>query len=288
MEKRVEDKKDHWNLVITPKVRLLDINLKEVWRYRDLLMMFVKRDYKAQYKQTVLGPLWYLIQPVFTTLVFLLIFGKIANIPTDGIPPVLFYMSGICIWNYFESCLTSTSSTFVQNANIFGKVYFPRLVLPLSTVFSNLIKFSIQFLLLVAVAVYTGVKSGSFYIGWNWLLIPVLVMMMAGLGLGAGIIVSSLTTKYRDFHMLLAFGVQLILYTTPVAYPLSYLKDKPYAAWIAWNPLAPIVETFRFAFFNSGDFNAVGLAYSASFIIVLLFVGILMFNKVEKNFMDTV
>ena len=288
MEKRAGNRSDHWSLVITPKVRLLDINLKEVWRYRDLLRMFVRRDYKAQYKQTVLGPLWYLIQPVFTTMVFLLIFGKIANIPTDGIPPVLFYMSGICIWNYFDSCLTSTSNTFVQNASIFGKVYFPRLVLPLSTVFSNVIKFSIQFLLLISVALWLGVRSGTFYIGITWLLIPVLVIMMAGLGLGLGIIVSSLTTKYRDFHLLLTFGVQLLLYTTPVAYPMSFLKDKPYAAWISWNPLAPIVESFRYAVFNIGTLNTGGLLYSAGFIVVILFTGIVLFNKVEKNFMDTV
>ncbi|HML58328.1 MAG TPA: ABC transporter permease [Ferruginibacter sp.] len=284
------DKKDqeHWDLIITPKARLLDIKFSEIWHYRDLLKMFVRRDYKAQYKQTVLGPLWYLIQPIFTSLIFILIFGKIAKIPTDGIPSMLFYLSGICIWNYFDSCLTSTSSTFVQNANIFGKVYFPRLVLPLSTVFSNMIKFSIQFFLLIAVSAWVGFNTGQFYIGVNWLLIPLLVMMMAGLGLGLGIIVSSLTTKYRDFHLLLSFGVQLLLYTTPVAYPLSFLKDKPYAAWIAWNPLAPIVETFRFAFFNVGTLNLYGLLYSGVCIIVILFIGVVMFNKVEKNFMDTV
>ncbi|HRN78753.1 MAG TPA: ABC transporter permease [Ferruginibacter sp.] len=288
MENTAGNKNEDWDLVISPKAKLLDINLKEVWRYRDLLRMFVKRDYKAQYKQTVLGPLWYLIQPIFTSLIFILIFGKIAKIPTDGIPPMLFYLSGICIWNYFDACLTSTSSTFVQNANIFGKVYFPRLVLPLSTVFSNMIKFSIQFLLLISVTAWVAFQTGSFYIGINWLLIPLLVLMMAGLGLGLGIIVSSLTTKYRDFHLLLSFGVQLLLYTTPVAYPLSFLKDKPYAAWIAWNPLAPIVETFRYAFFNVGSFDLNGLLYSAGCIIVILFIGIVLFNKVEKNFMDTV
>lgn len=279
---------EHWDLVISPKVRLLDINLREVWQYRDLLWLFVKRDFKAQYKQTVLGPLWHLIQPVFTTMVFLLIFGRIANIPTDGIPPVLFYMSGICIWNYFDSCLVATSSTFVQNAAIFGKVYFPRLVLPLSTVVSNMVKFGIQFSLLLVITIYTTGRTGTFYIGTTWLLIPLLVVMMAGLGLGLGIIISSLTTKYRDFHLLLSFGVQLLLYTTPVAYPLSFLQDKPYAAWIAWNPLAPIVETFRYAFFGVGTFNATGLMYSGGCILLILFIGTLFFNKVEKSFMDTV
>jgi lipopolysaccharide transport system permease protein len=282
------EEKEKCDLVISPRVKLLDLNLGEVWRYRDLLFLFVKRDFKAQYKQTVLGPLWHLIQPVFTTMVFLLIFGRIANIPTDGIPPVLFYMSGICIWNYFDSCLTATSSTFVQNASIFGKVYFPRLVLPLSTVVSNMVKFAIQFTLLISVTAWFGFKSGNFFMGLSWLLIPLLVIMMALLGFGLGIIISSLTTKYRDFHMLLGFGVQLLLYTTPVAYPLSFLKDKPYAAWIAWNPLAPIVETFRYAVFGVGTFNGGGLAYSAACILVILILGVLTFNKVEKNFMDTV
>lgn len=277
-----------WDLILSPQVKLFSLNLKEVWRYRDLLFLFVKRDFKAQYKQTVLGPLWHLIQPIFVTAVFLLLFGRIANIPTDGIPPVLFYMSGITIWNYFESCLTATSSTFVQNASIFGKVYFPRLILPLSTVVSNLIKFAIQFSLLLCVAAWVGFKSGHFYISINWLLIPVLVAMMAGLGLGLGIIISSLTTKYRDFHLLLTFGVQLLLYTTPVAYPLSFLKDKPYAAWIAWNPLAPIVESFRCVFLGAGELNITGLLYSAACIAVILFTGIIVFNRVEKSFMDTV
>lgn len=288
MRKKQDKLKDNWDMIISPKVKLFQLNLNEVWRYRDLLLLFVKRDFKAQYKQTILGPLWHVIQPIFTTAVFLLLFGRIANIPTDGIPPVLFYMSGICIWNYFESCLTATSATFVQNASIFGKVYFPRLILPLSTVSSNLIKFSIQFLLLIVVASWVGVKTSHFHFGLSWLLIPVLVFMMAGLGLGLGIIVSSLTTKYRDFHLLLAFGVQLLLYTTPVAYPLSFLKDKPYAAWIAWNPLAPIVESFRYAFLGSGELYVTGLLYSATCITIILFVGVLMFNKVEKTFMDTV
>ncbi len=277
-----------WDLEISPKVKLLSLNLGEIWRYRDLVALFVQRDFKAQYKQTVLGPLWHLIQPIFTTMVFLLIFGKIASIPTGGISPILFYMSGICIWNYFDSCLQATSATFVQNASIFGKVYFPRLVLPLSTVLSNLVKFCIQFFLLISIALFIGFQEGHFYINFSWLLIPVLVLMMACLGLGLGIIISSLTTKYRDFHFLLSFGVQLLMYATPVAYPLSFVKDKPYAAWLAYNPLAPIVENFRVAFFGVGNFSGEGLLYSAVCITVILFFGLILFNRVEKSFMDTV
>ena len=277
-----------WDLVIEPRSKLLNLNLKEVWRYRDLLWLFVKRDFVAQYKQTILGPLWHFIQPIFTTLMFLFIFGKVANIPTDGIAAIPFYMSGIAIWNYFSACLTTTSSTFVANAGIFGKVYFPRLVIPLSTVMSNMVKFGIQFLLLLAVMIYYGIKTGHFHFGISWLMIPVLVLMMAGMGLGLGIIISSLTTKYRDFTVLIGFAVQLLMYATPVAYPLSYLKDKSYAAWIAWNPLSPIVEGFRYALFGVGTVDTAGLLYSGAFIVVVVFAGMLIFSKVERSFMDTV
>ena len=279
---------EHWDLVLEPRGKLFDLQLKEVWKYRDLLVLFVKRDFVAQYKQTILGPLWHFIQPIFTTIVFLLVFGKIANIPTDGIQPVLFYMSGISIWNYFSACLTATSNTFVANAGIFGKVYFPRLVIPLSTVMSNIVKFAIQFVLLLAVMSWYGVKTGHLHFGTSWLLIPLLVIMMAGLGLGLGIIISSLTTKYRDFNVLIGFAVQLLMYATPVAYPMSYLKGKSFAAWIAWNPLTPIVEAFRFALFGTGNINTMALVYSAGVIAVLLFVGLLVFSKVERTFIDTV
>lgn len=284
----IEATNDQWDQVIQPHAKLMDLNLKEVWRYRDLLILFVKRDFTAQYKQTILGPLWHFIQPVFTTLVFLMVFGKIANIPTDGIQPVLFYMSGITIWNYFSSCLSATSNTFVANAGIFGKVYFPRLVIPLSTVLSNIVKFGIQFVLLLFAMAWFAVKGGDFHVGLSWLLIPLLVLMMAGLGLGLGIIISSLTTKYRDFTVLIGFAVQLLMYATPVAYPLSFLKDKSYAAWIAWNPLTPIVEAFRFALFGTGTVDTSGLLLSGGFIVVVLFVGMLVFSKVERSFMDTV
>lgn len=285
---QASEEDEAWDLIIQPKAALLDLNLKEVWRYRDLLWLFVKRDFSAQYKQTILGPLWHFIQPIFTTIVFLLVFGKIANIPTDGIEPVLFYMSGISIWNYFSACLTATSNTFVANAGIFGKVYFPRLVIPFSTVLSNMVKFGIQFLLLLLVMIWFGIKQHNFHLGISWLIIPLLVAMMAGLGLGLGIIISSLTTKYRDFIVLIGFAVQLLMYATPVAYPLSFLKDKSYASWIAWNPLTPIVEAFRYALFGTGTVDRVGLFYSGGIIAVLLFAGILVFSKVERTFMDTV
>lgn len=279
---------EQWDLVIRPKSSLLSLNLAEVWRYRDLLFLFVKRDFTAQYKQTVLGPLWHFIQPLFTTIVFIITFGKIAGIPTDGITPLLFYMSGITLWNYFSACLTATSNTFVANAGIFGKVYFPRLVIPLSTVLSNLVKFGIQFgLLLVAMAVY-AVKGQGFSFGWSWLLIPLLLLLMAALGLGCGILVSSLTTKYRDLAVLIGFAVQLLMYATPVAYPLSFLRNKSYASWIAWNPLSPIVEAFRFALFGKGSLDGAGLLYSGGVAVAVLFTGLLVFSRVEKTFMDTV
>jgi lipopolysaccharide transport system permease protein len=278
----------NWDIVIEPQASLLDIKIKDVWRYRDLLFLFVKRDITAQYKQTVLGPLWHFIQPVFTTIVFVMIFRKIANIPTDGIEPVLFYMSGITIWNYFSSCLNSTSGTFVANAGIFGKVYFPRLVIPLSTVISNVIKFGIQFFLLIVAISFFGIKNQDFYFGFSWLLIPLLVLMMAALGLGAGIIISSLTTKYRDFTVLISFAVQLLMYATPVAYPLSYLSTKSFINVIRYNPLTPIVEGFRYALFHKGSVDPIHLIYSAAFIVIVLFIGLLVFSKVERTFMDTV
>lgn len=228
------DQTEHWDLEIKPKSSFFDLNLKEVWHYRDLMLLFVKRDFAAQFKQTVLGPLWHLVQPVLTTIMFLLIFGKIANLPTDGIEPILFYMSSITIWNYFSACFTNTANTFTANASIFGKVYFPRLVIPLSVVLSNMAKLGIQFGLLLAVMFYMAiVKDVPFYFGINWLLLPVLILIMAGMGLGLGIIISSLTTKYRDFTVLITFGVQLLMYATPVPYPMSVLASKSYG-WVVW------------------------------------------------------
>lgn len=279
---------EEWDLIIKPKAAFFNLNLKEVWKYRDLMWLFVKRDFVAQYKQTVLGPLWHFIQPLFTTIVFMVVFGNIASIPTDGIEPAVFYMSGITIWNYFSNCLNGTSSTFVANASIFGKVYFPRLVMPISVVLSNIVKFSIQFLLLLCVMISYGVKSGHFYFGVSWLLIPVLVAMMALLGLGLGIIISSLTTKYRDFTVLIGFAVQLLMYATTVIYPLSFFEHSKYKMFIHWNPLTPIIEAFRWAVLGQGVFTWYSLLYSGVVIFFLLFIGSFMFSKVEKSFMDTV
>jgi lipopolysaccharide transport system permease protein len=250
--------------------------------------MFIRRDFAAQYKQTILGPLWHFIQPLFTTLVFVVVFSKIAAISTDGLPPLLFYLSGITIWNYFSSCLIATSSTFVSNAYIFGKVYFPRLVMPISVVLSNMVKFGIQLLLLLGVMVWYAIDGVTFHISVTLFYIPLLLVMMAGMGLGLGVIISSLTTKYRDFTVLVTFGVQLLMYATPVVYPISVVQNQELKFWLSLNPLVPIVEAFRYALLGVGSFESVQLLYSALFICVVLVIGLLMFGKVEKTFMDTV
>jgi lipopolysaccharide transport system permease protein len=280
-----------WDLEIKPQANLLDINLREVWRYRDLLWMFVKRDFTAQYKQTILGPLWHFIQPLFTTVVFMVVFTNIAKISTDGVPPVLFYMSGITIWNYFSSCLNATSNTFVANAGIFGKVYFPRLVIPLSTVMSNIVKFGIQFLLLLAAMLWYKLSSTSLNLSQplsTFILIPTIILIMAGLGLGLGIIISSMTTKYRDLTVLIGFAVQLLMYATPVVYPLSTITSEKLRFWITLNPLTPLVEAFRYSILGVGSFDTASFVYSIGFMVVTLFIGLLIFSKVEKTFMDTV
>ena len=277
-----------WDLEIKPKTGWLQLNLKEVWRYRDLMLLFVRRDFVAQYKQTILGPIWYLVQPVLTTIMFLLIFTRIAKIPTDGVNPTVFYMTGITIWTYFSTCLTSTSNTFVSNAGIFGKVYFPRLVTPISLVISNLIRFGIQFGLLLATMTWFSFKGFPINISVYWLFIPVLLLILAGMALGLGIIISSVTTKYRDFTVLVGFGMQLLMYATPIVYPMSYLQESSYGWIIELNPLSPLIEAFRFVLLGAGTFTMNGLLYSASFTAVLLFLGMVIFNKVEKTFMDTV
>jgi len=283
------DDREIWDLEIKPRNVILDLNLRELWHYKDLIILFVRRDFVAQYKQTVLGPLWHLIQPVLTTAMFLLLFTRIASIPTDGIPPVLFYLSGITIWNYFSTCLINTSNTFVANAGIFGKVYFPRLVIPLSVVLSNLIRFGIQLGLFIAVLIFYTIKGSVLLIfSWNLLLLPLLVILMAGMGLGLGIIISSLTTKYRDFTVLIGFSVQLMMYATPVAYPLSFLENKSFAPFIEWNPLSAVVEGFRYCIFQSGSFAVSDLIYPTVFCCVSILAGALIFTKVERTFMDTV
>ncbi len=281
--------KEYWTEVISPKTNLLDLRLNEVWHYRDLILLFVKRDLASQFRQTILGPLWHVIQPVLTSCMFLIVFNKIAKISTGQLPPVMFYMSSIAIWNYFAGCLNSTSSTFTTNAGIFGKVYFPRLVLPLSTVLSNMIRFSIQFgLVIIVILYYVLTGRYSFHFGWYNLLIPFIIIIMAAMGLGLGIFISSLTTKYRDLTVLITFGVQLLMYVTPVAYPLSFLEKSKYKIFIEWNPLSSMVEGFRYGLFGEGSFNIYFFSYSILFSISVLCLGLLTFNKVERSFMDTV
>jgi lipopolysaccharide transport system permease protein len=280
---------EKWDIILKPSGSFFRLNFREIWQYRDLMWLFVRRDFVSQYKQTILGPIWHVIQPLLTTLMFLFLFGKVARIGTDGIEPaILFYMSGITIWNYFSACLTSTSSTFVVNAAIFGKVYFPRLVLPISVVLSNIIKFGIQFTLLLIFMIYYAFKGHSINWSFNWLLIPVLILIMAGIGLGLGIIISSLTTRYRDLSLLVAFAVQLGMYATPIAYPLSYIKGKSYEWLLNINPLTPITEAFRYCLFGKGTVSMHGLMYSVIFMLVVMLAGSLIFNRVEKDFMDTV
>lgn len=276
-----------WTEVIRPVSGWFDLHLNELWRYRDLIMLFVRRDFVSVYKQTILGPLWYLIQPVFTTIVFTVIFGKVANIPTDGIPQPLFYLSGIVAWQYFSGCLNKTSSTFVGNAGIFGKVYFPRLTVPLSVVISNLVSFAIQLLLFGGVILYYLAQGAAISLQWSVLLVPLLILQMAALGLGFGIIVSSLTTKYRDLTQLVGFGVQLWMYASPVVYPTSMIPEK-YRWLMALNPMAPIIEAFRYAFLGVGTVNVGSMAISAVMTVVILVIGIILFSRIEKSFMDTV
>ncbi len=279
---------ENWDLIITGKKGLFSLQLADIWRYRDLMILFVRRDFVAQYKQTILGPIWYLIQPVLTTIMFLIVFGRIANIPTDGVHPIVFYMTGITIWTYFSTALTATSNTFVTNASIFGKVYFPRMVSPISIVISNLIRFGIQFSLLLVVMIWFSFRGFPMVISFNWLFLPVLMVVFAAITLGMGIIISSLTTKYRDFSVLVTFSIQLLMYATPIAYPLSFLKNSKYAFFIELNPLTPLVEAFRYALLGKGTFTTGSLLYSCAFTLVVLVFGTMLFNRVEKNFMDTV
>jgi lipopolysaccharide transport system permease protein len=276
-----------WDLVIRPQRRLLDLRLGELWKYRDLVMLFVRRDFVAAYKQTILGPLWYLIQPLLTTLTFTVIFGQIAALPTDGLPQFLFYMSGTVIWSYFADCLTKTSNTFIQNNQLFGKVYFPRLAVPLSILISNLITFGIQFVLFLIFMGYFALRGAGLHPNLWMLSFPLLVLMMAGLGLGLGILISALTTKYRDLRFLVTFGVTLLMYATPVIYPVSAIPQR-FQILIKANPMTPIVETFRYAFLGAGSVAPLDLLYSFVFMLVVVAFGSIVFNHVEATFMDTV
>lgn len=276
-----------WTDLIKPQRTWFDWRLGDLWRARDLIMLFVWRDFVAVYKQTILGPLWYLIQPLLTTLTFTVIFGRIASLSTDKLPDFLFYLSGSVIWAYFSECFNKTSVTFITNANLFGKVYFPRLAVPISILISNLITFAIQFGLFIVFMLYYWLVEGVVAPNWSVLLLPVYILIMAGLGLGFGIIVSALTTRYRDLQFFVRFAIQLVMYATPIIYPLSSIPDK-YKLFILANPLTPIVEGFRYSFLGTGSLNVYSLFYSTVFMFAILIIGILLFNRIETTFMDTV
>lgn len=277
-----------YTTIIKPQNKLFEIDFKEIWRYRDLLVMFIKRDIVTQYKQTILGPTWYFIQPALTTIMYMVVFGGIAGISTDGLPQPLFYLAGIVLWQYFSECLNKTSATFTQNQHIFGKVYFPRLISPLSNVLSNLVRMSIQFLLFLIVYVYYVAVGVDVMPNAYALLLPLLIVMLAGLSLGFGIIISSMTTKYRDLTILFTFIVQLWMYATPVIYPLSTITNEKIRMLMGINPLTSIFEAFKYGMLGVGQFSWGGLGYSFGFMVVLLLVGLVVFNKVQRSFMDTV
>lgn len=289
-----------WLYTISAKRSVINLNFKEIWYYRDLLLLFVKRDVITLYKQTILGPLWYFIQPLFTSVIFTLVFNNIAEIDTgDGVPSFLFNLAGISAWNYFSACLTGTSDTFKQNQSIFGKVYFPRVIMPMSTVLSNLIKFGIQLLVFISFYVYFVFFTDLAYnvsISISIMLLPILVIIMAILGLGFGMIISSMTTKYRDLSFLVAFGVQLLMYGSAVMYPVSLIQEKVVAGilptWVGslieYNPMTTVIELFRYLSLGAGEFSAVKLAYASIISVVVFLLGLVVFNKTEKTFIDTV
>ena len=284
----MDNTESEWDLEIGPSSGLLEINWRELWQYRDLISLFVRRDVVATYKQTILGPLWFFIQPILTTLTYVVIFGNVAGISTGGIPKILFYLAGVTLWNYFQECLMKTSDTFSLNQNLFGKVYFPRLVAPISIVISTLFKFFIQLSLFVAAWVYFLVQpESSIHPNTTLLLFPLYVLLMSGMGFSFGVLISSLTTKYRDLRFLIQFGVQLLMYGTPIVYPLAIVPEK-YRLLLLANPITSVVEAFKYSFLGEGYFSWIGLGYSFVFMIVWLFVSILVFNRVEKTFMDTV
>ena len=282
-----ETENGNWSLIIRSKRSWWDLRLGQVWKYRDLIMLFIRRDFVSYYKQTILGPLWFVIQPLMTTLVFTIIFGNIAALPTDGLPDFLFYLSGTVIWTYFANCLRKTSDTFITNQNIFGKVYFPRLVMPISILISNLITFFIQFALFLLFVAFFALQGADIRITSFATALPLMLVLMAGLGFGFGIIFSSLTTRYRDLVYLVQFGVQLWMYATPIIYPVSSIPER-FQRFILLNPITPIVEAFRYAFLGAGTINWAMLGYSAGFMVVVVLIGIVAFNRVEATFMDTI
>ncbi|MBS1652588.1 MAG: ABC transporter permease [Bacteroidetes bacterium] len=285
----MEKSNESWDLVIKPRHKWYDVDLAAIWRYRDLLMLLVRRDFVSVYKQTILGPIWFFVQPILTSLTFTFIFGGIAKISTDQMPPILFYMAGITLWTYFADCLNKTSNTFIANAGVFGKVYFPRLIMPLSILVSNLIKLAIQLVIFLIIWCYYLFATHQIHPQWQviWLL-PALILMMAGLGLGFGILISSLTTKYRDLTFLIGFGVQLLMYGSSIIIPISSIHSPKIKLLMLLNPLTSIIETFKYIFLGNGYFSLFWLVYGFVFMIVTLCISVLIFNKVEKSFMDTV
>ena len=281
---------EDWDIELTPENNMLDLKLKDIWHYRDLLALLVRRDFVSFYKQTILGPLWFFIQPLFTMIIYTFIFGNLADIPVDHLPQPLFYLAGITAWNYFSDCLTKTSAVFTTNAGLFGKVYFPRLIVPLSIVVSNLIRFAIQMALFFLMMGIYAIKGANVHPNAYLLLFPVLLLLMAMLGLGLGMVVSAMTTKYRDLSFLITFGIQLMMYLTTVIYPLSYVKSKfPHYQWLVeYNPMTSIIEAFRYGFLGEGTFTMLSLGITSAITILILLAGIVIFNRVERTFIDTV
>ena len=284
----MENKEKKWDLTITPRDRLLAIDWKELWRYRDMFVLFVERNFRTAYKQTILGPLWFIITPVLSVIVYATVFGGIANIPTDGIPPILFYLLGISVWGYFSSCVSATSNSFVTNADIFGKVYFPRIIMPLVAVTTNLLTFAIQLAIFAAFYVYYAATGTSLVIHWQVVLFPLLIILLALMSVGFGMIFSSMTTKYRDLQIMLAKIISLWVYITPVIYPLSLVTNEKLHMAMSLNPVTPVMEAIKYSLLGQGQFSWLWLGYSAAFTLVLLIFGLMLFNKVQKSFMDTV
>ena len=284
----MQNQNKQWDLTITPKDRLLTVDWKEIWRYRDMFLLFVARNFRTAYKQTILGPLWFIITPVLSVIVYVTVFGGIANIPTDGVPPMLFYLLGIAVWGYFASCVSATSNSFVSNADIFGKVYFPRIIMPLVAVTTNLLSFAIQLAIFAVLYIYYVATGTELVIHWQIVLFPLFVAMLAFMAVGFGMIFSSMTTKYRDLQIMLAKIISLWVYITPVIYPLSMVSNEKLNLAMSLNPVTPVMEAIKFSLLGQGQFSWLWLGYSALFTLILLIIGLMLFNKVQKSFMDTV
>ena len=284
----MQNQNKQWDLTITPKDRLLTVDWKEIWRYRDMFLLFVARNFRTAYKQTILGPLWFIITPVLSVIVYVTVFGGIANIPTDGVPPMLFYLLGIAVWGYFASCVSATSNSFVSNADIFGKVYFPRIIMPLVAVTTNLLSFAIQLAIFAVLYIYYVATGTELVIHWQIMLFPLFVAMLAFMAVGFGMIFSSMTTKYRDLQIMLAKIISLWVYITPVIYPLSMVSNEKLNLAMSLNPVTPVMEAIKYSLLGQGQFSWLWLGYSALFTLILLIIGLMLFNKVQKSFMDTV